>query len=515
MDPDCPVAEALLVEGERIAAVGRYDELSPVLREGAAAVDLGGGCLLPGFNDAHIHVWKVGHFLTGLLDLRGVGSIVELQERLAVFAENYRGEWIVGRGFNELQLAERRLPVAADLDAVVPDRPVVLIRTCAHIAVTNRRAMQLAGIDRRSNPPPGGTIEKDERGRPTGVLAETALGLVMRHVPPPTAADYRRMIGAAGREMLSMGITSATDPAVLPDLLAVYREMAQAGVLPLRINALAIRLPDGGTEPLPLPEKYRDAHLRIDGIKFFSDGGLSGRTAALRRPYRGGGKGILRLEEDSFFELAAEAHRRGYRIGTHAIGDAAIEVVLRVYERLERELGQGKRHRIEHLGLPTEAHLVRIARRGIIAVPQAIFLRELGANFRAYLPGGYLRRCYPLRSVLDYGICLALSSDAPVVRNYHPLSGLQTAVLRRDERGVALAPEESISVEEGLKAYTVGGAMAGGDFSEKGTLSAGKLADLVVLDRDPLEAPVSQLEGIAVNATYLGGACRWRREEAE
>ncbi len=337
MDPDCPVAEALLVEGERIAAAGRYDELSPALREGAAAVDLGGGCLLPGFNDAHIHVWKVGHLLTSLLDLRGVRSILELQERLSAFAENYPGEWIVGRGFNELQLAERRLPGADDLDAVVPGRPVLLIRTCAHIAVVNRRAMQVAGIDHRSSPPPGGTIEKDERGRPTGVLAETALGLIMRHVPPPTAADYRRMIGEAGREMLSMGITSATDPAVLPDLLAVYREMAQGGGLPLRINALAIRLPDGGTEPLPLPEKYRGDYLRVDGIKFFGDGGLSGQTAALRRPYRGGGKGILRLEEDSFFELAAEAHRRGYRIGTHAIGDAAIEVVVRVYERLERD----------------------------------------------------------------------------------------------------------------------------------------------------------------------------------
>lgn len=493
-------------------AIGNYDELSPALGEGAEAVDLRGGCLLPGFNDAHIHIWKVGQLMTGMLDLRGVRSIAELQERLTAFAADFPGEWIVGRGFNELQLAEGRLPLAADLDAAVADRPILLIRTCAHIAVVNGRAMQLAGIDWRSSAPPGGAIQKDGRGRPTGVLAETALAMAMRHIAPPTAQDYRRMIEVAGRALLSAGITSATDPAVMPDLLTVYRDMAQAADLPLRVNALAIRLPDGGAEPLQLPPRYHDDYLRIDGVKFFSDGGLSGRTAALRRPYRVGGKGILRFEENRFFELAAHAHQLGYRIGTHAIGDAAIEQVVRVYQRLERSLGKGKNHRIEHLGLPSAAQLEAIARGGMIAVPQAIFLRELGANFRAYLPGDYLRRCYPLRSVLDRGIPMALSSDAPVVRNFHPLAGLQAAVLRQDGAGIPIAPAEAISAKEGLEAYTVGGALASGDFSDKGSLWPGKLADLIVLDGDPLKTPASSLEKIAIEATYVGGQCVWRRE---
>ena len=514
MDPAKPVVEAVLVEAERIKATGRYADLVQALDKGGESCDLDGAALLPGFNDAHVHVWKIGHLLTTMLDLRGVKSIRELQEKLEVFSRDHDGEWIVGRGFNEIQLEEGRMPLRNDLDAVLADRPVFLIRTCAHIGVANSRALELAGIDHRSRNPAGGRIAMDSAGYPTGVVAETAMGLVQRLVPAPSPADYRRMILAAGRSLLSAGITSATDPAVMPDLLRVYRDMDADASLPLRLNAMAVLLPDGRTETLPLPEKYHSDRLRIDSVKFFADGGLSGQTAALKRPYRNGSnRGLLRLHETTFLTLAGEAHRNGYRIGTHAIGDEAITLVLSVYERLQRECGAGTRHRIEHLGLPYEEHLRRMAALQAIAVPQAIFLRELGANFRGYLDDDYLQHCYPLRSILDHGITMALSSDAPVVQNFRPLAGVQAALLRQDESGKAIAPEEGIPVANSLNAYTQGAAEAAGEEANQGSISSGKWADMVVLERDPVAEPPQTLEHISVKKVFLAGQLAFENEE--
>lgn len=516
MDPDCPLVEALLVEGKRIAAVGRYADLAPAAKEGGETVDLKGKTLLPGFNDAHIHIWKVGHLLTGMLDLRGVRSIQELQERLEQFSRRFDGEWIVGRGFNEAMMAEGRLPDCRDLDAVVPDRPVFLIRTCAHIGIANSVALKQSDIGRGVTAPTGGFIETDGQDLPTGMLAETAMGLIQKHIPPPAASDYRRMIQSAGQALLAAGVTSATDPAVLPDLMEVYRSMHASGELPLRVNTLAIRLPDGGTEPLPLPEKTAGDWFRSEGVKFFADGGLSGQTAALRQPYRNSNnRGMLRLEAESFYRMAKTAHEQGYRIGTHAIGDAAIDLVLDVYHRLYRECGKGQRHRIEHLGLPHDEQLKRIKAMALIAVPQAIFLRELGGNFRKYLPDPYLQRCYPLRSVLDHGIPIALSSDAPVVRSIHPLAGMAAAADRLDERGHPIGPQEAIHLAEALQAYTVGGAAAEGALDQKGSLQPGKWADMVVLNRDPLTGNAEEHKNIQVEQVFIDGIMRWRQADGK
>lgn len=506
MDPAQPLAEAMLVEGNRIAAVGRYADLAAAVGESGEQVDLKGRALLPGFNDAHIHIWKVGHLLTSMLDLRGVQSIRELQERLEAFSQNYNGKWIIGRGFNEVSMMEKRLPERSDIDAVVSDRPVFLIRTCAHIGIANSRALRISGVTSNIQAPAGGLIDLGDRGKPNGILAETAMGLVMKHIPPPGPDDYRQMIRIAGKAMLKHGITSATDPAVMPDLMAVYRQMAADRELPLRVNTLGIRLPDGGDKPLPLPEKQVTEWFRSDSIKFFADGGLSGRTAALSKPYRNSDyHGVLRLEPEQFFKLSAEAHRRGYRIGTHAIGDRAIDLVLSVYERLYRDAEQGKKHRIEHLGLPGRQQLERMATMGLHAVPQSIFLRELGANFRAYIDEEYLQRCYPLRSVIRAGIPIALSSDAPVVKDFNPLAGMAAAMQRKDPAGQAIAPQEKITVEEALYAYTMGGARAAGEEKIKGSLTPGKLADLVILDKDPVTGASAQLDSINVSAVYLDG----------
>ncbi len=497
-------ATALAVAAGRIVAVGSDHDVLNLRGSDTRVVDLGGQTLLPGFVDAHAHIWKIGHLLTTLLDVRGASSVADLAVRLKARARAMpAGAWLYGRGYNEAKFADGRGPTRTDLDAVTIDRPVVLMRTCAHIIACNSRALELAGIGADTAPPPGGEIDHDERGQPTGVLRETAIGLVLRHVPQPTADEYAAMITAAMRHQLSLGITSTNDAGVIPELADVYRRMDADQRLPARINVMALGMIDGGG-PLPLPAgRHVSDRLRIDTIKFFADGGLSGATAALGVPYRHADtRGVLRLEAEEFLSLARTAHDNGWRIATHAIGDRAIEQVLRVYEALPP---RGVRHRIEHLGLPTPDQLGRAARIGVIAAPQTIFVRELGLNFRRYLPDALFAHVYPVRAMLDAGLTVALSSDAPVVENDSPLAGMQAAMLRLDAEGQPVAADEAITLDEALDGYTRAGAIASGDDTERGCLRVGMLADLATLSGNIRTTPPEALTTMRVTGTWVAG----------
>jgi predicted amidohydrolase YtcJ len=385
--------------------------------------------------------------------------------------------------------------------------------------VANSRALELAGITAETPDPPGGVIVRDEHGQPTGLLQETAMGLVMRIMPEPSDHEMANAIRSAHHHQLSLGITSATDPLLTPFHLRIYREMEARGDLLVRTNGLPIRRPDGGTETYPLPEKFASDMLRIDSVKFFGDGGLSGATARLSEPYKvTGEQGVLRFETEELTELAWEAHAAGYRIGTHAIGDVTLEQVIGVYESLSRrDVGTQRavslqlRHRIEHLGLPSAEHLARCRALNVMAVPQTVFLPALGTNFRRYLPDHFLPRCYPVRAMLDAGLTVALSSDAPVVSDDNPLLGMKGAIDRKDGNGEPLAPEQAITASEALYAYTMGGAIASGDADNRGSLTPGKWADIAVLSGDPLATPPDELLDIRVDETYVGGAMVYRR----
>jgi predicted amidohydrolase YtcJ len=513
-DKSAPEAEAIAVRDGRIAAVGRRADIEAMASPGAERIDLGGRTVVPGFNDAHVHVWKVGHLLTTMLDLRGAASLTVIEGAVKErAAKAVPGTFIVGRGYNEAFLAEGRAPTRHDLDRASPDRPVYLTRTCGHIAVANTAALTIAGVTKDSEAPAGGVIVRDASGEPTGELHETAMSLVANLIPELSDADYEEAILAGARHQLSLGITSATEAGVSPALLAVYRAMEARGALPYRVNVMALRRPLGGPETLPLPERFVSDFLRVDTIKILADGGLSGATAALRTPYRDAdGCGVLRVGKDELVGLAKDAHLTGLRVGVHTIGDAAIDVVLDAYEALAR-LGPGPRHRLEHFGLPHPDQLARAASLGAIAVPQAVFIRSLGKNFRRYLPDALLARAYPIREMIDAGLVTALSSDAPVVADDSPLLGIQAAVLRLDDEGVCISPEQAISVEEALYAYTMGGALASGDEANRGSLSPGKWADMAVLSSDPrpAAAPPETLTDIRVERTILAGQTVFER----
>jgi predicted amidohydrolase YtcJ len=508
-DLAAPVATAVAVRAGRIVAVGDDREIAALGTRETARVDLGGATAVPGLIDAHAHIWKMGHLLTSMVDLRKAHDIPEVATLLARAASRLApGAWLLARGYNEANLREGRAPSRHDLDRVASDRPIVLTRTCGHIHAVNGAALAACGITRDTDPPPGGVIDRDSAGEPTGVLRETAMGLVNAHLPAPTRAEYTAMVGAALRHQLTEGITSTCDAGVSPALLAVYRAMDADDALPCHVNVMALRKVDG-IGLVPLDTMVESDRLRIDTVKFLADGGLSGATAALSAPYRHTkGEGVLRFEDAELLALAREAHEAGWRIATHAIGDVAIDQVLEVYEALGRG---AKRHRIEHLGLPSAAQLARAAAIGAIAVPQSVFLHALGRNFRAALPDAFLPRTYPIRDMVDAGLTVALSSDAPVVEDDSIFRGIQSAVDRLDDEGVAIAPGQSITAAEALYAYTMGGAIASGDDADRGSITAGKWADFAVLSGDPLTTETAALAQIRVDQTWRAGRLVFER----
>ncbi len=505
-----PRASALLVRDGSIAALGDDAEIS-AMAPAAKTIDLAGRALVPGFNDAHVHVWKVGHFLTSLLDLRGVRSIAEMTPLLRARAEaTARDRFVLARGVNENVLEERRLPTRADLDRAAPDHPVIVVRQCGHIGIANSRALAAAGITSSTPDPTGGVIDRDSHGEPTGVVRETALTALQRCVPKPSESEYESMIAAAHRKLIEHGITSATDPGVEPELLYAYRRLDERGALAVRMNVMALGTDGVVTQALPVA--YVSETLRIDTVKFFLDGGLSGGTAALGKEssYADGTRGILRLDEAAFYEPAREVQRAGLRIAAHAIGDRAVECALGVYECLRRD-GPGLRHRIEHGGLATKAQLRRLERGRHPVVMQPIFVRELAASWRAHLGESFSGAPYPLRTALDSKCDLALSSDAPVVDELSPLVNIATAVTRRGTDGMIHGSAEAISIGEALRAATLGGAIASGDEHSRGSLRVGKRADVVVLDRDPLSIEPGAIESIRVDLTMVNGEIAFER----
>ena len=506
IDPNYPAPEAVLVGDDgRILAVGPLDQLD---QPGAVRIDLGGRTLIPGFNDAHVHVSWLGMLLTRLVDCRihVAPNIPTIIERLAERAGSQAaGTWVEGIGYNEALLPEGRHLNRADLDQASTQHPVTITRTCGHISVANSLALQLAGIRAETPDPPGGVIVRDAQGQPTGVLQETAMTLVSRLIPEPSNTETAAAIRAAMQHELSLGITSATDPAPTPAQVAVYRQLEAEGALTVRINLLPnIR---EGDKINPLPEKFVSDTLRIDGVKFFADGGMTSATAAISIPYRETNtKGVMIWESEELADQMWTAHSNGFHIGTHANGDVALEQVIRTYELLnERQPRPDLRHRIEHLALPTPNQLHRCAKLGVMAATQTVFLPAMGATFRRYMPESYYPRAYGVRAMLDAGLTVALSTDAPVVPDDNPLIGLKAAIDRLDHAGNALGAEQAITPVQALYAYTQAGAILSGDEANRGSITPGKWADLVVLSGDPLTTPAEAMLSLVVEQTYVGG----------
>ncbi|MEU6430594.1 amidohydrolase [Microbispora sp. NPDC046973] len=519
LDPDRPAATRLGVFAGRIA--GLDEDLDGLTAD--AVVDLGGAPVVPGFNDAHHHLSMRGQRLREL-DLRD-GQVRTLGELYAKVAERAAGlpqdAWVKGAGYDQNKLGGAH-PSREALDRAAGGRPVWLQHVSGHMGVANTAAFARMGFERVEDVPdvPGGTVGRDAGGRPDGLLAEQAQGLADAVLRPVPFEDFVEGIALAGRVAAGEGLTSFTEPGIGRGLagngawdLAAFQEAVRRGVLPQRATLMpgSPNLHDIGDDWFGLDLGFRtgigDERLRIGPVKLFSDGSLIGRTAAMCCDYEGepGNRGLLQEDAEALRAFILRAHASGWQIATHAIGDHAIDVVLDAYEEAQaRHPRPDARHRVEHCAVTSDAQVARIARLGVIPVPQGRFVSELGDGMLAALGPERALGCYRQRSFLEAGIVVPGSSDCPVADGA-PLLGIHDLVNRRTASGVPFTPAESLTAEQALRAYTIGSAYAAGEERHKGTLSRGKLADFVVLGDDLFAVAPERIKDVAVLATVVGG----------
>lgn len=504
---------ALAVLHGRIVALG---EDAAALSTGRR-VDLGGAFVVPGFHDAHNHM---AHFGIGLAEVqlgadvcKTVDDVYDAIARRA--AELPPGTWIVGRGYDQNKLVGGH-PTRHGLDRAAPGYPVRVKHTSEHMTVVNTRVLDLLDLD---NVPPGGDVVLDADGSPTGLLREQAQLLLRPFIYPVEVETVVDGLAKASRQYLSEGITSVQEAGIggglvgqTPIELAAYQLARDRGVLGVRstlmvASAMLHDLPEdtGFGLDLGLRTGFGDDWLRIGAMKVFADGSLIGRTCAMHEPFAGerDNVGYFQTPEDELARTILLAHRAGWQIATHAIGDRAITVVLDAYEAaLAKYPRADHRHRIEHCAVLQPAELTRLAGLGLIASPQGRFVNEIGDGMRAALGPEREAWCYRLRSVLDAGCVLPGSSDRPVVQGA-PLLGIADMVRRRTSSGELLGPDERLTPSQALRAYTYGSAYAAFREQDLGTLEVGKLADFAVLSADLTDE--ASLDDVSVLATAVGG----------
>ncbi|RFC77104.1 amidohydrolase [Streptomyces sp. AcE210] len=524
LDPDRPTAHTIGVFGGRIAALD--DEVRGCTAD--TVVDLGGAHAVPGFNDAHHHLSLVGKGLRELdLSYEATPGLDALYAAVAERAATLPADaWVLGAGYDQNKIGAH--PTAAALDRAAQGRPVWLVHTSHHMAVANTEAFARAGFTDLSALPdvPGGHVERDAAGRAEGLLQETAMHLVERVLRPEPAEEWIANIAAGAQAALATGLTSVTEPGIGvvdgigngPADLDAYMRARERGLLGLRMTLMPYitALRDcGAFEPnsswygldLGLRTGFGDEWLRIGPTKMMSDGSLIGRSAAMCCDYHDspGNKGLLQHEPERIRRYIAEAHRCGWQIATHAIGDAALDVVLDAYADAQLRYPRADvRHRVEHAAVTSEAQVARIAELGLIPVPQGRFLSEIGDGLLAALGPERGQLAYRMRSFLDAGVVLPGSTDAPVVAG-DPLLSIHDMVNRRTATGAPIALHEAVTARQALRAYTIGSAYAVHEEHVKGTLSRGLLADFAVLSGDLLGVAPERIGELTVGATVVGG----------
>lgn len=493
--------EAVAVSGERIVAVGKTSEIKRLIGKKTKVINLHGKTVVPGMIDSHIHFVDYGLSLERI-DLRELGSIAEIQAKVASrVKETQIGKWILGRSWDQERLREKRYPDRYDLDKVSPGNPVILTRVCGHICVANSRALEIANVTRETQNPQGGQIDKDpQTGEPTGILRDEAMSLVWQYVPPPTKAELVAAIEAASRKVLSEGLTSVH--ALLRNSLYVeaLQEAQAKGKLGVRVYmGIPVELLDELIR-LGIKTGFGDHWLKIGCVKMLLDGSLGGRTAALKEPYADdrSNTGLLLYREEEMRQIVSKAHESGYQLAIHAIGDRAIELALDAIERAQIKVPRtDHRHRIEHASIINPEQIERMARMSMIASVQPAFVTS---DFWAINRVGKSREnwVYPFKTLFKSAVTSA-GSDCPV-EHPDPLEGIWAAVTRG-----GFLPTERLEVDQVLQMYTMNSAYASFEEDEKGSISEGKLADMVVLSKDPFKVPPEELKSIKAETVVVGG----------
>ena len=510
-------AEAIAVRGDRILAVGTRDEVLKTKGADTKIIDLGGRFVMPGFNDAHMHLAHAGQEKLSV-NLVGAKTLDEFRERIRAKVETARpGEWIVGAGWDETLWPVKAVPTRWDLDEVSSGHPVYMDRVDGHIGVANTRALQLASITVASREPAGGKIDRDEAGTPNGILRETAREAVRAVIPKPTHEQRRQAIELALADLATHGVTSAQDNSGWEDF-QIYEELEKEGKLTARISEW---LPfDDSIESL---NRKRSSHPASDDmlhtgmLKGFMDGSLGSKTAALLEPYSDDPKnsGLPQYEADKLNPMAKERVLAGYQLGFHAIGDKGVQLALDAFAEAEKAAKEDKvkgggggsdyRFRIEHAQVTTPQQILRFRELKVIASMQPSHLLTDMNWAESRLGPKRAAHSYAWAEFLKHGVVLAFGTDYPV-EPVAPFRGLYAAVTRQSENEKkSYYPDQKISVEQAITAYTTGSAFAEFAEKQKGKLEPGMLADLVVLDRDVTSVPLAKILETEVLRTVVGG----------
>ena len=512
--------ETLAALNGRIVRVGDYDECMDAFPAGARpqVTDLEGKTVLPGFVDSHLHLLSLGLGLRNV-SLVGVDSIQELKSRIRQRAfESPEHSWVIGRGWDQDRFRDKRYPTRKDLDEVSEGRPVYIVRACGHIAVASSKALEMAGISRSTQDPPGGAIDKDAYGDPTGVLRETAQGLVKSHIPDAGPDIMEDALKKAIEHVFSKGITSVhtnDGQAGFPGTMELYKKVQHQG-FPLRVywDVPGDFLTDVTETPLRTGDG--DDYFRIGAIKLFADGSLGGRTAALETPYSDdpGNNGILVVSEDELREQVYLAHAQGMQVAIHAIGDRAVKVSLNAISSAQSRLPVNRaRHRLVHVQILSPLLITEMRRVGIVADVQPKFLSTDMHWAVDRVGNARMRSSYSWRTMLRAGVPLAGGSDCPV-EPLDPLYGIYCAVTRKDMEGeppIGFFPNERLPLDEAIKMFTAGGAYGAYEEHKKGSLIPGKLCDFVALSDDILTVSPDDIKDLETVLTVVGGEVVYRK----
>lgn len=518
-------AQALAVQDGKVLSTGTSDALRSAFPD-AAVHDLAGRTIIPGLNDGHMHLVQAAEEVLHLdLSYPEVSSIATVTDKVAAQAQQLpEGAWVRGSRYDDGKMAENRALTRDDLDRAAPDHPVLVIHVAGHWGVANSAALRLGGVEDDTPDPEGGGFGRDGGGRLNGVLYEQALfdfayPQVARRpetvLPPATFEDRLAGLQRAMQMFHAAGLTSVGDALVGPADMELLREARNRGLLTTRVNALIAaehydRLPE-----FRAWEGVGDEWLRIGGVKSFVDGAIGGRTCMMEEPFTGTDDyGIQSRSTEWLRDLVRKAQRDGTRLGIHANGDRAIDIILGLFEQAAADQPRpGLRHRIEHCTVVTEDLVTRIKRLGAMAVPFGSYVNYHGERLLEWYGPDRVTRMFAHRWFLDAGVVVAGSSDF-LCGPYEPLLGLQSCVTRQGADGSDVGANQRISLEEALRCYTVNAARLSDEQDIKGRLAPGYLADFVVLDEDPFAVDPAHLGSIPIRSTHVGGQAVWTSDAA-
>jgi len=510
-------AQAIAVSQGKIVSVGTNEEILKLKQENTQVVDLGGHFVMPGFNDAHVHLAVAGNRQFDV-DFTGSKTLQEMQHRIGLRVNQAAaGEWIQGSGWDHTLWPGQTLPTRQDIDVMTDGHPAIFVRVDGHIAVANTVALKAAGITAQTPAPKGGKIDHDVHGEPTGILREDALGLVMAKAPPPTPEQRRHAAELVLAAAAQWGITSAQDNFAWEEFL-VYEDLEREGKLTLRISQW-LRFNDS----VDVLQQHRANHsaddrmLHTGMLKGYIDGSLGSRTAALLEPYSDdpGNSGLPQYDQTELNKLASDRLAAGFQLGFHAIGDRAAQMALDAFAEAtsnpnahaspEAQSPRDFRLRIEHDQVIAPDQFAQFRKLGVVASVQPCHLLT-DMNWAVDRIGPErARSSYPWKKFLDNGVPLAFGTDYPF-EPINPFRGIYAAVTRTNEAGTKdYYPEQKLTIEQALAAYTTGSAYAQFAENEKGTLASGMLADFVVLDRDLTKAAPADILKTQVLRTVVGG----------